>query len=217
MAIPTPARMLLALSALCATVSAIPFRRANAITAVDLITISSATSSCANAPEAGECRTADEAAPYIAISFTNFGITSFGEQAALVALMLYESGDFKYAQNHFPGVPGQGTRNMMSPTYVAKYLGWLSTVCTNCGITAAQVQEATAQGPAAVLDLVNTDEYGFGSAAWFLATQCDEGVRQGLAAGTQSGWETYLSQCVGTSADGKRNELWSATMALGQW
>ncbi|KAK3116714.1 hypothetical protein LTR53_002623 [Teratosphaeriaceae sp. CCFEE 6253] len=202
---------------LLASVSALPHKRANCVTAADILKISPATSTCAGAPVAGECRTADQAAPYIDISFTNFGIASFGEQAALVALMLYETGDFQYAQNHFPGVPGQGTRNMQSPAYNLKYAQWLSTACTNCGITAAQAQQASAQGPAAVLELVNTDEWSFGSAAWFLATQCDESVRQGLAAGTQAGWETYLSQCVGASADEGRNQLWTAAMALKQW
>ncbi|TKA71459.1 hypothetical protein B0A55_07792 [Friedmanniomyces simplex] len=204
------------LATLLASASALPHKRTITITAADILTIDPATASCANAPAAGECRTAAQAAPYIAISFANFGITSFGEQAALLALMLYESGDFKYAQNHFPGVPGQGTRNMQSPTYNVKYAEYLATVCTNCGITSAQVQQASAQGPAALLAMVNTDEWSFGSAAWYLATQCEGSVGQGLAAGTQEGWEAYL-QCVGTSADEKRDQLWSAVMALKQW
>lgn len=71
-----------------------------------------ATSSCSSTLAAGECRTAAHVAPYIANSFTHFGITTSGEQAALLALMLYESATFKYARNHFPDVPDQGTRNM---------------------------------------------------------------------------------------------------------
>ncbi|KAK0286166.1 hypothetical protein LTR91_002609 [Friedmanniomyces endolithicus] len=193
------------LTAILATALAFPQKRTTTITAADILTIDPATSSCANAPIAPECRTAAQAAPYIAISFANFGITSFGEQAALLALMLYESGDFKYAQNHFPGVPGQGTRNMQSPAYNLKYAEYLATV-----------QQASAQGPAALLALVNTEEWSFGSAAWYLVTQCGEGVRQGLAAGTQEGWEAYL-QCVGTSADEKRDALWNVAMGLKQW
>ncbi|KAK0774899.1 hypothetical protein LTR91_022786 [Friedmanniomyces endolithicus] len=204
------------LTALLATASAIPHKRTTTITAADILTIDPATASCANAPIASECRTAAQAAPYIAVSFANFGITSFGEQAALLALMLYESGDFKYAQNHFPGVPGQGTRNMQSPAYNLKYAEYLATVCTNCGITSAQVQQASAEGPAALLALVNTEEWSFGSAAWYLVTQCGASVREGLAAGTQEGWEGYL-QCVGTSGDEKRDQLWSAAMGLKQW
>jgi len=130
--------------------------------------------------------------------------------------MLYESGDFKYAQNHFPGVPGQGTRNMQSPAYNLKYAEYLATVYTNCGINSAQVQQASAEGPVALLALVNTEEWTFGSAAWYLVTQCGASVREGLAAGTQEGWEGYL-QCVGTSGDEKRDQLWSAAMSLKQW
>lgn len=209
-----------ALFALCAilhTISALPLKRIESITAADIVKIDSNTSSCADAPAAGECRTADEAAPYVAISFVNFGITSFGEQAALLALMLYESGDFKYAINHYPGVPGQGTRNMQSPAYNLEYAQYLSSVCTDCGVTVAQVEQASSQGPTAVLDLVNTDEWSFGSAAWFLTTQCDASIRQGLAAGTQAGYEAYLQQCIYASVDDKRIALWSAAVALGQW
>ncbi|WPH00108.1 Hypothetical protein R9X50_00293100 [Acrodontium crateriforme] len=205
-----------ALFALALTVASNPFRRDNTVTAADIQKVDPKTASCDNSPAAGECRTAEQAAPYIAISYQNFGITSFGEQAALLALMLYESGDFKYAINHFPGVPGQGTRNMQSPAYNLKYAEWLSTVCMNCGITSAAISQAQAQGPAAVLALVNTDEWSFGSAAWYLATQCSADIRSGLSQGTQAGWEAYL-QCVGTAANDERNALWSAAVALKQW
>lgn len=186
-----------ALLALGAAATAWPFRRsfrrANPTSTVDIIKIDSTTSSCDNAPAAGECRTAAQAAPYIAISFTKFGVTSFGEQAALVALMLYESGGFKYSRNHFPGIPGQGTRNMQSPAYNAQYAHFLATVCTDCGISAADVARASAQGPAAVLDLLNSDEWSFGSAAWVLRTQCAADVRLGLAAQTQAGGVRFCS------------------------
>jgi len=215
--------MLTTLAALCALsatltgVFASPLRRENVITAADIIKVDPASASCANAPAAGECRTAEQAAPYITISFANFGITNFGEQAALVAVMLYETKDFEYDKNHFPGIAGQGTRNMQTPDHNLQYAEYLATVCTNCGITSAQVQHAEAQGPAAVLDLVNTDEWSFGSAAWFLATQCDASIRQELAAGTQAGWEAYLTECVHADENDKRNQLWSATIALGHW
>ena len=131
--------------------------------------------------------------------------------------MLYETGDFKYSINHYPGVPGQGTRNMQSPAYNLKYAEWLATECTNCGITAQEVKKAEATGPKAVLALVNTDEWGFGSAAWFLSPQCDASVQKGLAAGTEEGWEDYLTQCVGTSATEERTAIWKKAFALKSW
>jgi len=208
--------ILLAALILATIVITSPLPRTIAVTAADIIHIDPNTASCTAAPAADECRTAAEAAPCIAISFTNYGITSFGEQAALLALMLYESGDFKYSRGQFPGVPGQGTRNMQSPAYNLKYAEYLATVCTNCGITPTQVQQAESQGPAVVLALVNTDEWSFGSAAWFLATQCDASVRQSLSLGTRAGWEAYL-QCVGTEDNEERDGLWNAAMALGDW
>ncbi|KAK4545723.1 hypothetical protein LTR36_002677 [Oleoguttula mirabilis] len=208
---------LFALCALFSTTYAAPIKRTNTITAADIISIDPKTSSCANAPVAGQCRTAEQAAPLVDISFTNFGIADFNSQAALVALMLYESGDFQYSTNIYPGIAGQGTRNMQNPEDNLAYAEFLSTTCTNCGITSAQVQEAEAEGPAAVLDLVNTDEWSFGSAAWFLTTQCGESVQQGLAAGTQTGWENYLTECLRATVNDERNQLWSAAMALKEW
>ena len=191
-------------------------RGATAITAADLVKLAPSTANCNNAPAASECRTAAQAAPYIGISFTNFGITEFPVQAALVSLMLYETGDFKYARNHFPGVPGQGTRNMQSPAYNLKYAQWLSMECNNCGISASDVQSAQAKGPEAVLALVNSDEWGFGSAAWFLSTQCGAGVRSELAKGDDAGWAAYLG-CIGTSVTDDRTKIWKSAMALGSW
>jgi hypothetical protein len=204
----------LALAARLSTAS--PFKRANAITASDITKIAPSTSSCANPPAPGECRTASQAAPYVAISFTNFGIEDFNTQAALLSLMLYESGDFQYAINHYPGVPGQGTRNMQTPQYNLEYAKWLATTCTNCGITSKEVAAAQ-NNPVEVLKLVNTDELGFGSAAWFWSTQCDESVKQGLKAGTEAGWEAYISQCVGTTVTEERTAIWRKAMALKGW
>lgn len=206
---------LLALAASLSTAS--PLGSGNAITAADIEKISPSTSSCANAPAAGECRTAKQAAPFVAISFTNFGIHDFNTQAALLSLMLYESGEFKYAINHYPGVPGQGTRNMQSPEYNLKYAQWLATTCTNCGISSKEVSAAQAKGPVAILDLVNIDEWSFGSAAWFWSTQCDESIKSGLKAGTEAGWETYLTSCVGTTATEDRTAIWKKAMASKGW
>ncbi|KAK5127060.1 hypothetical protein LTR85_008419 [Meristemomyces frigidus] len=205
---------------LCAILSATftsPLKRAITITAANIVSVDPKTSSCANAPVADQCRTAAQAAPYISISYSNFGITDFNTQASLLALMLYESGAFKYSTNIYPGIAGQGTRNMQNPEDNLAYAEWLATVCSNCGVTSAQVQEASAAGPAAVLDLVNTDEWGFGSAAWFLKTQCSESIQQGLAAGTQAGWEDYLTVCLRAAVDDERNQLWTAAMGLKQW
>lgn len=64
--------------------------------------------------------------------------------------------------------------------------------------------------------LLDVDDYDFGSAAWFLTTQCSGTVRQGLEAGGRVGWETYLTKCVGTTATSDRDAYWQrAVHALG--
>ena|SRR5438876_809502 len=61
----------------------------------------------------------------------------------------------------------------------------------------------------AVLDLLLTDDrYDFGSAAWFLATQCSPAVRTALQTGLEAGWVNYLTVCVGTTATEDRKAYW---------
>ncbi|CAK4028201.1 Hypothetical predicted protein [Lecanosticta acicola] len=193
----------------------LPDSGANSISEEDLVNIAPITAAC-DGTWGGECRPASEAAPAISQSFVDYAVKTFNTQAALVALMLYESANFKYAKNHYPGIPGQGTRNMMSPTNVEKYAEWLVTNQPDSGITAQEISEAKAQGPTAVLDLVNaTNELSFGSAAWFLTTQCDSSVRAALDAGT--GWEQYLTSCIGTTATAERAAVYAKVMALKQW
>ena len=174
------------------------------LTASTIQIISPATASCDGADFPDECADASQAAGPISNSFSKYQITSVGEQAALVALMLYESGSFKYNKNHFPGVPGQGTRNMQSPAFNLKYAQSL--------FDAGAVAEADAQGPAAVLALVSRDEESFGSAAWFLSSQCPDSIRQELATASAEGWTAYLTQCVGTADNPERDQLWSAAI-----
>lgn len=103
------------------------------------------------------------------------------------------------------------------PEYNLKYATWLATNCANCGISSAQVQAAQGKGVDAVLALVNGDQWGFASAAWYLDTQCDASIKQGLSAGTEQGWETYLTSCVGTTATEDRTAIWRKAIALGKW
>ncbi|KAL8952957.1 MAG: hypothetical protein Q9222_001176 [Ikaeria aurantiellina] len=105
----------LSLLALLSPSSAHPTTTFQKRTAGSLLAIAPKANTCANATFPKECKTASEAAPFINHSFATYGITTAGEAAAVVAIMAFESGDFKYNINHFPGRPGQGTRNMQSP------------------------------------------------------------------------------------------------------
>ena len=60
-----------------------------------------------------------------------------------------------------------------------------------------------------VLDiLLENPEYDFGSGAWFLTTQCEDGVREQLQSGREEGWEAYITECVVTDANDERKVYW---------
>lgn len=80
------------------------------------------------------------------------------------------------------------------------------------GADAVSAAEASG-GPNGVLELVLDDEPSFGSAAWFIKTQCSQQVRDGLAAGTAEGWGAYLTQCVGTTQTEERDAIWRKALA----
>jgi len=158
-----------------------------------LLSIVPTASTCGGAPIPSECATAAEAVGPIISSFANYSILTAPEQAALLSWMAYESAEFKYNQNHFPapGTPGQGTRNMMSPSFVQEYASSIPEL-------AGQV---AGKDPVDVLKLVQPDQYSFATAAWFYSTHCDAEVKQGVQAQGQAGWEAFITQCVGTTVD----------------
>lgn len=171
----------------------------NQLTAEALLKIAPKASSCEGANGGDvpkECRTAQQALPHIHSSFTRYGITHPSVQAALVSLIAYETADFKYAINHWPGILGQGTRNMQSPNYNAMYaqsLGFGMEVTSDLQT---------------MMDRLTQDEYAWGSAAWFVTTQCPVTVRQAMWNGGQDAWMAYVTGCVGTEASVERWEYW---------
>ena len=56
--------------------------------------------------------------------------------------------------------------------------------------------------------ILGNDEYDFGSAAWFLTTQCGPNIRSGLQDGGKQGWEAYVRGCVGATAGEDRAAYW---------
>ncbi|CAP86499.1 hypothetical protein E8E15_005641 [Penicillium rubens] len=185
------------------------FTRDTALTESQLITIAPSSKSCANAPAEGECATAKQAAKFTSQSFNTYKVTSKAEQAAIVSLMAFETEDFKYNKNHFPGVAGQGTRNMQSPAYNKKYASSLPELKDKL--------PSVSNSPEELLDLLRSDSAtDFGSGAWFLTTQCSKDVRTALADGSETGWQRFISDCVGTSVTDERKEYWErAVKAIG--
>ncbi|KAJ5570280.1 uncharacterized protein N7459_009710 [Penicillium hispanicum] len=185
------------------------FKQDTSITEAQMADIAPNSKTCDNPPAKGECATAKQAAKYTSQSFDTYKVTSKAEQAAVISLMAFESDDFKYNKNHYPGTPGQGTRNMQSPSYNKKYASSIPALKDKV----AQV----ANSPTDLLDLLRNDEtYDFGSGAWFLTTQCSKDVRSALQDGSETGWQNYISSCVGTSVTDERKEYWErAVKALG--
>lgn len=196
----------LALSATAAPVAQVAPASTCTLTAEKLIAIDPNTATCVGAEFPLECADAARAAPAISASFKKYEIESKGAQAALIGIMLFESGSFKYNKNHFPGRPGQGTRNMQMLDFNKEYATSLF-----------GAEKATAaSGTDGVLGLVLGDEASFGSAAWFLNTKCPASIKAGLADGSSAGWIAYLTDCVGTEHTADRDVAWTAAKkALG--
>ncbi|GAB1311162.1 hypothetical protein MFIFM68171_01372 [Madurella fahalii] len=164
-----------------------------------ILAIMPSSNTCDGAELPDDCRTAEQAAPFVAEACADF---SDGETAAMLALMGLESVDFKFKHNRSNGNAGQGTANMMSPDYVKKYA---------TSIFGADKVEG--KSPAEVLDMVTPDEYNFGSAGWFLTTECDAGVREGLKTGTDAAWDAYMACVRVDGSDSRRMEYWNRAKA----
>lgn len=154
--------------------------------------------SCEGKP-ADECRTAEQAAPFIFDSFCQYSLQHPNQMAAVIALMALESGEFGYKRNAFPGRPGQGTANMQMPPFNLKYAKSLedvrdqvANVTTTEGLPDAELDR--------ILDLVVVDEHNFGSGAWFLRSECPDSVAEALTVDIDAGFQEYMA-CVGVEVD----------------
>ncbi|KAM0247604.1 hypothetical protein ACHAQJ_009796 [Trichoderma viride] len=149
-----------------------------------------------NCADTTECRTAEQAAPFIAKSMSDYKIYTTPEMAAIVSLMAFESVDFKYKHNVSPGRPGQGTANMQMPNFNLLYAQSIDSIKD-------QVSQFTSTDALSsddlnhILSLVEPDEFNFASGAWFYSTQCDSSVKEALWANVDTGFQKYM-ECVGT-------------------
>ncbi|KAJ7587099.1 hypothetical protein C8J56DRAFT_91556 [Mycena floridula] len=193
------------------------------VTATQLAQIVPDITSCASATD--ECRTATQAVPFINKAFTDFNITTRGEKAALLSLMLFESGGFKFNTNQFPapGNPGQGTRNMMTFPFIYQYAvdtPSTSTEALKIAGTDPSSPSITADIKNQVRALVLGDDLSFASAMWFYTQSgaaksgCtgDAALVKGLQSESQDGWEAFITSCVGTTVTDDREALWEKTL-----
>ena len=87
-------------AAVSALALAAPFKRdiqfLQSITVEQLLAIAPASAACDPAAQfADECITAQDAVAPLNVAFAQYGVETVGEKAALLSLMLFESGDFK--------------------------------------------------------------------------------------------------------------------------
>ena len=171
----------------------------------------------ANEPD---CRSPAQAARHLEDSFRDYGLTCPAEQAAVLAVIALESGEFHYKRNMFPppGRPGQGTVNMQSPLYNLRYAKSIPALAAQvANVTEEMVGGLPAVELNRILALVQVDEYNFGSGSWFMATQCAKDVRNVLRRTPEQGWLDYNSKCVGVPGnDTARLAYWTRAKAAFQ-
>lgn len=199
-------------------VVAVPVTRDHAIfgraaTATEMVQaiVPDAASCPSTGMNAKECVTAAQAVKPL-IKAMGSGRFAAAEIGAMIALMAYETGDFKYNIHHFPtDTAGQGTRNMQMANYNLQYaqsidalkpaVAKITTATTTTGLSDDQKSQ--------ILTLVSVDEYTWGSAPWYYDTQCTEDIKGAVKKGDRAGWQAYM-KCVGAdSTDPKRLAYWT--------
>ncbi|OAA44805.1 hypothetical protein NOR_03559 [Metarhizium rileyi] len=157
-----------------------------------------------------ECRTAEEAAPYIADSMAYYKIYNANEIAAIVSHMAFESVEFKYKHNVFPERPGQGTANMQLPKFNLMYAQSIDALKDKVkDITT--VEGASNETLNKVLSLVTPDEYNFGSGPWFYSTQCKQDVKDAFKKTPYEGFAAYM-ECVDIEVTDERKAYFTRAL-----
>ena len=176
-----------------------------------ILAIAPKSSTCEGAPYPKQCRTAEQALPHIVASFHKYGINSAAEKATLIAIMAFETGDFKYNVNVVPGTPGQGTRNMQSASFNMKYAMSIPSLSAQLGPVMTGPEGL--DNPNGIRDLLTADDnLDFGSAAWYLKTQCGPAVGNNLATGGLAAWQAYITGCVHTTPTADRQAYYERAM-----
>ncbi|POS80837.1 hypothetical protein DHEL01_v200752 [Diaporthe helianthi] len=166
-----------------------------------LLAIMPSSSSCDGRGD--ECRTAVQAGAYLVQAMIKYGLTEPVEQAAVLALIAFESVQMQYKKNLVNAAAGQGTSNMQMGGFNVQY--------------ANSIPELKAQNPteSTVLDLVIADEYNFGTGPWFYSTQCQD-VKSAAKGDPDAFFDAYMG-CVGVNPDeeGRRPYFTSAKNVFG--
>lgn len=85
---------------------------------------------------------------------------------------------------------------MQSPNFNVKY-------AQSLGLGSITSSDAT------MMQTLTQDKYSFGSAAWFITSQCPFSDRVAMWTGGETAWAAYLTDCVGTTATDDRKAIWT--------
>ncbi|KAJ1643449.1 hypothetical protein J3B02_003145 [Coemansia erecta] len=193
------------LPALCAgaSVSAITLEQLN-----KAVSSRASDSSCASVSTPSECAPNSRAVMAINHAIAKYGVTSTGEIAALIALMAYESADWQYNINHYPGRPGQGTKAMLMYDFIEKYAQQVhQSEATRVLISGGNSDSAKNS----VRELVLNDDDSFGAVFWYLVTQAPafHNNPAKLRAGNADDFKEYVVNGVNAGWDDKRMSIWN--------
>ncbi|KAF7315941.1 hypothetical protein MIND_00110900 [Mycena indigotica] len=173
-----------------------------------------------------ECRNATQAAPFVNSALRKYRIVSTGERAALLSLIIFESVGFAFDINHSENNPGQGTRNQMNFPFILEYALDTPRVAKEAQALLGPYIDNPSAIPSAtknaIRELVLADDLSFASAMWFYTrrgpkqTGCLEipGMVEGLQDESVSGWQNYLTQCIGTTVTEPRRRLWQQALTV---
>ncbi|KAF3124532.1 hypothetical protein TWF703_011285 [Orbilia oligospora] len=152
-----------------------------------------------------ECATAKHAAPFITEAFKQYEINTIGEAAAILSLMMFET--------------GQGTRNQMSPNFIVEYAQTFgSTDSISPGITPANINDQTDEVKNKVLALVLGDDRTWASGAWFYKNYAPcAAIMPALQKEpvSRQAWRDYITKCVETTVASRGASFEAAVVALG--
>ncbi|KAI9477035.1 hypothetical protein LPJ78_004721 [Coemansia sp. RSA 989] len=166
---------------------------------------------CASAAEQAECATNEVAAAAITNAINKYDVKRRGEVVALIALMAYESADWEYNINHFPGRAGQGTRAMLMYNFISTYAQSLYP----SRVTTTEASSQSTQVMNSVRELVLNNDDSFAAAFWYLTTVAKDyyGNESRLRSGNIDDFKAYIENGVHTSWNEQRSSVWKAVDA----
>lgn len=159
-----------------------------------------------------ECRTNEQIGPLLVQAMFKNEIYDPAAMASILALIAFESGDFKYKRNtQYDGDDelhwGQGTSNMQMFEFNEEYARSITALVPQ---VEALGDLTTKDKKNELLSLVVADEYCFASGSWFYATKCAETADPIFKTDVDKGFEAHMA-CVlgeGTIAE-ERMPYWT--------